>query len=241
MCTVTIIPKGKNNFILTSNRDEAPNRATLSPDEYIIEGTKMVFPKDELAGGTWIGVSEKSRLICLLNGAFVCHEKKAKYRMSRGVVVKDLLASNNLVVSINNYNLDDVEPFTLVIADWNNHLKFFELVWDGMQKHITNLAIEPNIWSSSTLYTDKMKKERLKWFNDFKNVNELNPEAMLNFHKTSGENNQYYGVVMDRDYVKTTSITQIEKLEDVIKIRFNNLQTNKSTIKTFKLLQTVDE
>ncbi|MFT5892888.1 MAG: hypothetical protein ACI9Y7_003003, partial [Dokdonia sp.] len=34
MCTVTYIPKGNSNFILTSNRDEAVGRTTLVPDFY---------------------------------------------------------------------------------------------------------------------------------------------------------------------------------------------------------------
>ena len=241
MCTVTIIPKGKNDFILTSNRDEAPNRTSLAPDFYDINDTKMLFPKDELAGGTWIGVSEKNRLICLLNGGFNCHERKAAYRMSRGVVVNDLLASDDVVASIESYNLDDLEPFTLVIADWNTKLKFFELVWDGEQKHFTELPIEPKIWSSSTLYSDVMKKERLQWFEDFKTENELDSEAMLKFHSTAGHDNEDYGVVMDRHYVKTTSITQVEKREDSIAMRFNNLQNKSSSKKTFRLKQIVNE
>jgi uncharacterized protein with NRDE domain len=85
MCTVTLIPKGTNNFVLTSNRDEAPNRHTLSPDFYNIENTKLLFPKDEVAGGSWIGVSEKQRVLCILNGGFEKHERKATYRLSRGV------------------------------------------------------------------------------------------------------------------------------------------------------------
>lgn len=241
MCTVTIIPKGKNEFILTSNRDEAPNRTSLAPDIYSIKDTKMMFPKDELAGGTWIGVSEKNRLICLLNGGFTCHERKADYRMSRGVVVNDLLSSDDVVASIENYYLDDVEPFTLVIADWNTDLKLFELVWDGSQKHFTALPVEPKIWSSSTLYSEEMKKERLQWFEDFKTENELDSTSLMSFHKTAGKDNQEYGVVMDRDYVKTTSITQVEKIEDVVEMRFNNLQSNDDSIKTFKLRQTVNE
>ncbi|MCK5400711.1 MAG: NRDE family protein [Flavobacteriaceae bacterium] len=241
MCTVTIIPKGKNEFILTSNRDEAPNRTSLAPDIYSIKDTKMMFPKDELAGGTWIGVSEKNRLICLLNGGFTCHERKADYRMSRGVVVNDLLSSDDVVASIENYYLDDVEPFTLVIADWNTDLKLFELVWDGSQKHFKALPVEPKIWSSSTLYSEEMKKERLQWFEDFKTENELDSTSLMSFHKTAGKDNQEYGVVMDRDYVKTTSITQVEKIEDVVEMRFNNLQSNDDSIKTFKLRQTVNE
>jgi len=241
MCTVTIIPRGKNDFILTSNRDEAPNRATLVPNIYMVNDIKMMFPKDELAGGTWIGVSEKSRLICLLNGGYTCHEKKANYRMSRGVVVNHLLASEDLVSSIENYNLINVEPFTLVIADWNSSLKFFELVWDGTEKHFSVLPLEPKIWSSSTLYNDKMKKERLDWFNDFKVESELDSETLLNFHKTAGHGNQDYGVIMDRHYVKTTSITQVEKKGNSVDMRFKNLQNNAVSKKKFQLPQIVNE
>ncbi|MBN4058051.1 NRDE family protein [Olleya sp. AH-315-K02] len=241
MCTVTIIPKGKNDFILTSNRDEAPNRRSLQPEIYAVNKTKMMFPKDELAGGTWIGVSEKNRLICLLNGGFICHDRKADYRMSRGVVVNDLLASDNLVDSIENYNLDDIEPFTLVIPDWNVSLKLFQLVWDGTQKHFTELPLEPKIWSSSSLYSETMKKERLQWFNDFKERNKLDYKTIMDFHKTAGKGNEDYGVIMDRHFVKTTSITQVEKFDGIVEMRFNNLQKSKASVKTFKLQQTVNE
>jgi len=241
MCTVTIIPKGKNDFILTSNRDEAPNRTSLVPDIYSVKNTKMMFPKDELAGGTWIGVSEKNRLICLLNGGFVFHERKASYRMSRGVVVSDFLASDDVVASIENYNLDDVEPFTLVIADWNINLKLYELVWDGTEKHFKELSLEPKIWSSSSLYSEEMKKERVQWFNDFKEKTKLDNKTIMDFHKTAGKGNEDYGVIMDRHFVKTTSITQVEKFENVVEMRFNDLQNNKVSEKTFKLHQTVNE
>jgi len=241
MCTVTIIPKGENDFILTSNRDEAPNRTSLPPEIYCINNARMMFPKDELSGGTWIGVSDKNRLICLLNGGFICHERKADYRMSRGVVVKDLLVSDDINTSIEKYNLVDVESFTLVIADWNTDLKFYELVWDGFQKHFSRLPIAPKIWSSSTLYNDAMKQERLQWFEDFKVENELNSDTLFNFHHTAGKDNKDYGVVMDREYVKTTSITQVEKKTDIVDMKFHNLQSNMVSNKEFRLQQFVNE
>ncbi len=37
MCTVTYLPLGNNDFILTSNRDEQPSRETLEPKEYLEE------------------------------------------------------------------------------------------------------------------------------------------------------------------------------------------------------------
>jgi hypothetical protein len=52
MCTVTIIPNEKDNFVLTSNRDEAPSRVSLAPDFYNINNTTLLFPKDEISNGT---------------------------------------------------------------------------------------------------------------------------------------------------------------------------------------------
>ncbi|AXT20718.1 hypothetical protein D7030_11910 [Flavobacteriaceae bacterium AU392] len=241
MCTVTIIPKGGDDFVLTSNRDEAPDRIPLTPDFYSINNVKMLFPKDEKGGGTWIGLSEKNRLICLLNGGFICHVKESTYRVSRGVVVKDLLATDDIVLAIEEYDLDNVEPFTLVIADWNNKLRFFELVWDGAQKYFNKLPIEPKIWSSSTLYSNEMKQDRLSWFNAYKENNDLNAESILEFHKTAGLENKEYGVIMDRGDVKTTSVTQVEKTDGIVKMDYLSLKNNTTTSKSFKTLVTVNE
>ncbi len=235
MCTVTLIPKGKCGFVLTSNRDEAPNRISLAPEVHSIMNTKMIFPKDQVAGGSWIGASEKHRVLCILNGGFDYHERRAEYRLSRGIVVRDLLACQNIVKAIEAYDLDDVEPFTLVIADWNNDLKFFELVWDGKSKHFKNLPLEPQIWSSSTLYTQAMKHERKQWFDDFKEKTSLNAENLLSFHETTEINNTDYGVIMDRGYVKTTSITQVEKIDNELVMRFNNFHDKSKQALIFKL------
>ena len=240
MCTVTIFYKGNNDFVLTSNRDEAPNRRSIPPKFYNENATAMLFPKDELAGGTWIGVSEKNRLICLLNGGFTKHKRKESYQFSRGVIVKDLLASDAIEESINNYNFKNVEPFTIVIADWNVNLKFFELVWDGETSHFDKLPLETKIWSSSTLYSDKMKAERHQWFEDFKNDNELTSKSVLNFHSTETDNKDF-GIVMNRGFVKTTSITQVEKNKDTLSMNYFDLQQDKHTIVNFKSPISIDE
>ena len=91
MCTVTFISKSDSDFILTSNRDEAPGRDTFPPEIYLEEGVRLLYPKDAVASGTWIGVSERKRAITLMNGGFVAHDRKSFYRKSRGVVVKDFL------------------------------------------------------------------------------------------------------------------------------------------------------
>ena len=241
MCTVTIIPKGDNDFIITSNRDEAPSRISIKPQLYSIQDTQMLFPKDEVSQGTWIGVSSKNRMLCVLNGGFVFHKRKSNYRLSRGIVVKDLLASDDIVNAIEHYDFHDIEPFTLVIADWNNKLKFMELVWDGKQKHFKTLEKEPRIWSSSTLYSETMKTERHSWFEGFKSQNELNAQSLLKFHNTAGKGNEDYGVIMDRGFVKTTSITQVEKTGDIVTIRYDNLDQSGISTTQLRISEVVNE
>lgn len=235
MCTVTIFSKGKNDFVLTSNRDEAPNRVSIAPEEYDINGTRLMFPKDELAGGTWIGVSDKKRLVCVLNGAFEPHRRLLNYRQSRGVVAKDFLISEDIHQTVYVYNLVAIEPFTMIIVDWNKHLKFYELIWDGDKKHFSDLPLEPKIWSSSSLYSLEMKQERNKWFSNFKLKESLNAKTLMQFHKNAGKGNAHYGVIMNREFVKTTSITQVEKNGDMIEMIHENLQSSKITQNQFML------
>jgi len=235
MCTVTIAPTFDNGFILTSNRDEAPDRIPLAPKFYETDACTLLYPKDKTAGGTWVGVSSKNRIICILNGAFSNHKKKDKYRVSRGIIAKDFMTCDHVVNTSETYNLNDVEPFTMVIADWNSSLSFYELIWDGDNKHFQKLPLEPKIWSSSTLYTEVMKKERLSWFKDFCSKNQILPETLLKFHKTAGKGNISYDVVMDRGHVKTTSITQIEKRGNDVTMTYENILEQDITTKTLIL------
>ena len=241
MCTVTIIPKGNNDFVLTSNRDEAPHRVSLAPKVYTINGIRTLFPKDELSGGTWIGVSEKNRLVCVLNGGFEKHKRQQQYRLSRGVIAKEFLISDDMISAMTSFSLEEIEPFTMVLADWNKDLKFYELIWDGQKKHITELPLEPKIWSSSTLYNSAMRHERLEWFESFKKENELDSATLLKFHKTAGKHTIDYGVIMDRGIVKTTSITQVEKSSDTLEMVYENLQTKEVANSQFNLPQIVNE
>ena len=224
MCTVTLIPTQENNFILTSNRDEALDRKTLPPEFYRVNETRMLFPKDAVAGGTWIGISNKSTMICLLNGGFEAHKRLDAYRQSRGVVVKKILEANNLEKAVLEYNYKGVEPFTIVAANWKSDLLFFELVWDGRQRHFRKLEKETHIWSSSTLYTKDIKELRETWFATFKRENNLTPDTLLDFHKNAGIGDKNKDLQIDLGFLKTRSITQIVKTGEELSMRYENLQ-----------------
>lgn len=240
MCTVTFFKKSSNDFVLTSNRDEAPFRLSSAPQIYSLNNTNALFPKDEVAGGTWIGTSEKNRTLCVLNGGFEAHERKADYRLSRGIIVRELLIANDLFQSVKTFDLNGVEPFTLIIVLHEEQLQLFQLVWDGNKKHLSELPLEPRLWSSSSLYTKSMKEERERWFKNFIKKNSFRVDSILDFHKTAGSGNLDYGVIMDRHFVKTTSITQIEKERDKIIMNYTNLNDGTHTLQELKLKKHIE-
>lgn len=226
MCTITFIPKSNTDFILTSNRDEAPGRETFPPKIYEEDGVNLLYPKDAVAGGTWIGISGRKRVVCLMNGGFIAHVRKPFYRKSRGVVVKDFLIANDLKNEIENYDFKEIEPFTAVLVTWNRGLILHQLVWDGTEYHFNEKPLAPTIWSSSPLYPEKLKNKRERWFSDFILQAENNSEEeMLHFHRTAGEGDLSSNLIMDRGFIKTKSITQISKQNEKVEMRYEDLQT----------------
>ncbi len=234
MCTVTFIPVSTDGFILTSNRDESPGRNTLPPAVYDHQDVGVLYPKDELAGGTWIGASSENRLICLLNGGFKPHEPHGDYRISRGVMVVDLLTAASLVDKIDDYNFEGIEPFTIIAVEWKETLQIHELVWDGVSTHFTEQPLAPQIWSSSLLYPEEVKKKRERWFSDFLSSNiKASKKDVLGFHKTAGEGNSDNNLIMDRGFVKTKSISQFSLESATTLFRYEDLQTAKITTTNF--------
>lgn len=216
MCTVTYLPIADNQFILTSNRDETPLRKTIPPKKYVEDGVTLRYPKDEIAGGTWIGVSSKNRVVCLLNGGFVNHKRKLPYKMSRGIIVKNILKADNAIAFINDFDFTNIEPFTLILIDSDVKLATYELVWDGVKKHFKPLAQEPKIWSSSPLYTPEMKAERELWFTNWlENNKKESLKNILEFHKNDSLGTKETSPKMKRKFVETVSITSIKKEEKV--------------------------
>lgn len=214
MCTVTFLPTINGGYILTSSRDEKTNRPdALFPKKYIVNNQQLFFPKDKLAGGTWVATSLNNFTLCLLNGAFIKHEPKPPYAKSRGIMLLDFFKFNNIQNFINEYNFSNIENFTLIIVDSNDAINLYELRWDGEQLHVSiKNSLEPHIWSSSTLYDDAAIKSRMLWFDYFlKNTDEFNKQNIIQFHKNAGDGSLENSILMNRENrVKTVSITCID-------------------------------
>ena len=234
MCTVTFIPKN-NGWILTSSRDEKKVRETLPPKIHDVFNQNVIYPKDLLAGGTWIALSDKKISVCLLNGGFELHEKK-KYTKSRGLVLLERFRFESLDDFWNSIELEAVEPFTLLNVEHNDELKLRELVWDGNQKHKTVKSIrKTHIWSSVTLYSSSMIEERKKWFRKWCLEHKaMDGYKIEEFHQSFFTDNSAENILMKRTGgLQTVSISRIESTNGSTQLKYNDLLSNTSCALSF--------
>ncbi len=230
MCTVTYIPLGNSDFVLTSSRDiPFARKKAEHPKKTTEDGVELYYPKDGKAGGTWIGTSSKNRLICLLNGGFEYHTSRTKYAKSRGLIVKELLKADDLHKGFQRVDLENVEQFTLTIVDWHKELELIEFVWDGTKKHIELMLQEPHIWSSSTLYDEGVKELRHEWFATWQKEHGCSPESILDFHHKAGVGDKFIDVMMDRGLGGTVSITSIKKENDQLSMHYEDVFTKEKS------------
>lgn len=234
MCVLTFVPKSKNGFIITNNRDENLLRPrAISPKKYKIGNSQAYFPKDPKAGGTWIATNLKYTL-CLLNGAFEKHIPAEQYTKSRGTIILDFLIHQN----IDNFKKEGyfigIENFTLIIIDGSQQ-KISQLVWDGSKVFFENLVwTRPYIWSSCTLYTAEIIMKRSILFEKFLKEKANPSESQLfEFHKHTEVGDMANNLVMERgDGTITQSICQITSDKTGTRFTYSDLiaQNEKSLI-----------
>lgn len=233
MCTVTFIPT-KSGFVITSNRDEHINRGkAIAPIKIKSNDLEIIYPKDPDAGGTWIASKNNGDAIVLLNGAFEKHIFKPPYAKSRGLILLAIFELKNFKDAIQDFSLDNIEPFTIVYF-LDKHL--FEFRWDGVNKFLKELCTyESHIWSSVTLYDTKMTNQRKEWFDQWR-LTHLTPtqEEAIDFHLNAGEGNSEVNVKMNRNNeLFTVSISSIfigNEFNDFAYIDLYNNETNKERI-----------
>lgn len=217
MCTVTYLPFNQREFILTSNRDEDVNRSSALPvQEYTINNRTIFFPKDQKANGTWIAYDVKGYTLCLLNGANKPHIPKINYKKSRGLMLLDFYFYNEPESFAKHYDFKGIEPFTLIMAyscSDTDKVRLFELKWDEEKVELIPLDSSlPQIWSSVTLYSSEVIKNREKWFNEWLGKNTTyTPDTILFFHHFGGNGSVDNDLIINRTTKKTVSVCCINK------------------------------
>jgi uncharacterized protein with NRDE domain len=233
MCTVSFV-NANGKMIITSNRDEKIMRPNaIEPKNYLINNKKILFPKDKKAGGTWYAADEYSNVIVLLNGASEKHIVKDSYRKSRGIILLELISSLSPIESWENINLNDIEPFTIVLFESQ---KLYQLRWNQIEKETIILdTTKSYIWSSATLYSEEIRQKREKWFYTFLDTKpEVNEKELFTFHRYTEENDNEHGLVINRkDILKTLSITQTIIEQNRLEMKYFDLLNEHEYNNTF--------
>lgn len=130
MCTLVIAWQAIADapVVVAANRDEVVDRPSTPPA--VIEGEPaIVAPRDEEAGGTWLGYNEAGVLVGLSNRWTDAGREGDR---SRGWLVRDLLGAESADAAASMVEAaveaDDYSPFNLVVADANAAVVF---EWDG--------------------------------------------------------------------------------------------------------------
>jgi len=234
MCTVTFIPT-PDGFYLTSNRDESRERGTARPPEVYSEGIrKLIYPRDADAGGSWVVLKEKATAAVLLNGAFRKHVRMQPYRVSRGLVLLEIIRKPDPLEYLARMDLEGVEPFTLVLFYADN---LWDCRWDGSRKYIHSLdRSSPHIWSSVTLYDEAVSNERKQWFKEWLiSREEVAPGDIVAFHRMAGNGDIRNSLVMNRDNkLFTVSVTCVVAGKDDACMVYHDLHTDEHSVTGFR-------
>jgi hypothetical protein len=230
MCTVTFLPV-RDKIFITSNRDEKRMRShAVAPAIYRMRTGNIVFPRDLDAGGTWFAAHENGNVVVFLNGGWMKHNPQPPYRISRGIILLDIIDSDNPASKFLSANFANIEPFTAVI--WCNRL-LFECRWDGKGKTFRQLAEDlPHIWSSVTLYDEPVIKKREKWFTEWFGINkEPSQQEILFFHQFTGDGDKHNDLMMNRDGTTfTVSITSLEIEGETAAIKYLDFKNGETRI-----------
>lgn len=224
MCTVAFIPQS-DQHVFISLRDESPQRIkAIPPTVYTTGSFQTIFPLDQTGGGTWLGINNAGSLLILLNGAFEKHVRRSNYAKSRGMIVRELLATESPVSAWQQMDLSDIEPHTLVVFQQQ---QLFHLVWDAHQSHVMQKdTSQPHVWSSATLYDQYASEKRNHdLLQRVKGMESNDREALLHFFQSVNDSNN--GFMINREeQVKTLSMSYIQYGMDVARLHYHELDSD---------------
>lgn len=133
MCTLVVATRvwQSTPLLVAANRDEALGRASEGPSLRLEGDIRVLAPRDEKAGGTWMGVNAHRLFVAVTNRFAGKPNPKAR---SRGKLVTDVLREKSPADAVK--RLLTVEPtlhnpfHLLVASDEEAHL-----VWNSGKRH----------------------------------------------------------------------------------------------------------
>ena len=123
MCTLVILRRPNHDWplIIGANRDEKRDRPWASPARHWPDRTHVVAGRDELAGGTWLGVNDDGLVAAVLNRSGSLGPDPD--RRSRGELPLEALDHAEAIVAaeaLAELDPDAYRPFNLFVGDARN-------------------------------------------------------------------------------------------------------------------------
>ena len=129
-------------MVVAANRDEALGRASEPPSVRVVDGARVLAPRDVVAGGTWLGVTARGLFVGITNR----YDPSAigrEFPGSRGQLVMDALAAGSAAAAAERMASVDPAgqgPFHLLMADRDGAA----LVWSDNET-LHRSALPPGI------------------------------------------------------------------------------------------------
>ena len=144
-------------LVVAANRDEYLDRASKPPLLWP-EGLPFVAPRDEVAGGTWLGVNARGLFVGVTNRFGAVRDAS---RSSRGKLVVEALgepSARSLQLRLASLPAERFNPFHLFYAD----AKHAGISWfDGSKLHQQELAAGVHIVTERSLGGDDRARTEL--------------------------------------------------------------------------------
>jgi len=123
-------------LVVAASRDEAYARPATTPAAAVLEGMRVLRPRDEQAGGTWIGTNAAGLVVVITNRRDGDFDPR---RRSRGLLCSEVLAQPDGAAAArrleqglerelyNSFNLLIADPSAVRLATWNGDLQTVSL------------------------------------------------------------------------------------------------------------------
>ena len=180
MCTFVILRRPDNHWpiIIGANRDEMKDRLWQAPGRHWPDREDVLAGKDDLAGGTWLGMNDAGLVAGVLNRRGSLGPKEG-FR-SRGELPLEILShtdASDAAEAIKDINPNAYRPVNIVFTD-NRDAYWLKLAETRWGPHLVVQMIPPGISFITSSDRNDMSSARIRtYLPQFEKAEAPNPDT----------------------------------------------------------------